>query len=199
MRVKSETRRKAIIQGAADVFLEKGYAPTVMAEIASRVGVSKPTLYGYFPSKEELFLEVIKTLVAERLSSAFEPLIEGQELSEILQTFGQQFLTNVLKPEIVTLRGILMTEAQRTGIGPRLYKEGPGQEVDKLAFFLAKEMLAGRLRPGKPETAAAHLLGMLEGEYQDFLLGATDTQPTAEQIAQSVDDAVAIFLRGYAP
>ncbi|PXF29058.1 hypothetical protein WH50_22755 [Pokkaliibacter plantistimulans] len=199
MRIKSETRRKAIVQGASEVFLEKGYAPTVMAEIASRVGVSKPTLYSYFPSKEELFLEVIKTLVAERLSSAFEPLIEGQDLSDILQTFGQQYLTNVLKPDIVTLRGIMMTEAQRTGIGPRLYKEGPGQEVDKLAFFLAKEMLAGRLRPGRPETAAAHLLGMFESEYQEFMLGATDTLPTQERINQSVADAVSMFLRGYAP
>ncbi|MNG40006.1 hypothetical protein D3C84_1284060 [compost metagenome] len=60
-------------------------------------------------------------------------------------------------------------------------------------------MEAGQLRRAKPDTAAAHLLGMLESEYQQHLLGAASEPPTAAQVSQSVQDAVAVFLRGYAP
>ena len=68
MRVKTESRRQTIISGAADVFLEAGYEATSMAKIATKTGVTKPTLYGYFPSKEDLFVEVMEKLAIELLA-----------------------------------------------------------------------------------------------------------------------------------
>ena len=55
MRVKTDERRNAIIQAATEVFAKVGYERASMAMIADRAGSSKTTLYGYFPSKEELF------------------------------------------------------------------------------------------------------------------------------------------------
>ena len=59
MRAKSETRRQAILDAAAQVFQETGFERTTMAAICERLGYSKATLYNYFPSKEALFLEVM--------------------------------------------------------------------------------------------------------------------------------------------
>ncbi len=53
-------RRKDIIDAAEIVFFEKGFDNTTMDEIANKVELSKGTLYLYFKSKEELFLEIIK-------------------------------------------------------------------------------------------------------------------------------------------
>ncbi|MFC1516491.1 TetR/AcrR family transcriptional regulator [Thermodesulfobacteriota bacterium] len=55
-----EKKRKQITRAAAEVFAEKGYAGTVMAEIAVRAGIGKGTIYEYFKSKEDLFFAVFE-------------------------------------------------------------------------------------------------------------------------------------------
>ncbi len=51
--------RDAIRAGAAELFAQKGYAATTTREICQRAGITKPVLYYYFGSKEELFRELI--------------------------------------------------------------------------------------------------------------------------------------------
>jgi AcrR family transcriptional regulator len=59
--------RAGILTAAADLFRERGYRAATLDEIAQRVGVSKPTLYGYFRSKEELLAAIF-----HRAMSLFE-------------------------------------------------------------------------------------------------------------------------------
>src|SRR6202790_3714523 len=54
-RLDRDSRREAILDVAAEVFMEVGYSAASMSIIAARVGGSKGTLYNYFKSKEELF------------------------------------------------------------------------------------------------------------------------------------------------
>ena len=53
-------RRDEILRAATDLFSEKGYHEVTMEEIAEEMGVSKGTLYNYFSSKENLYLEILK-------------------------------------------------------------------------------------------------------------------------------------------
>lgn len=66
---RKEARPQELLDAALDLFVEKGFAATRSEEVASRAGVSKGTLYLYFPSKEELFKAVVRqnlsTLIAE--------------------------------------------------------------------------------------------------------------------------------------
>ncbi|BDU76130.1 TetR/AcrR family transcriptional regulator [Mesoterricola sediminis] len=55
-----EVRRKAILAGAAGLFSDCRYAELHMADLARRLDLAKGTLYLYFPSKEALFLAVLK-------------------------------------------------------------------------------------------------------------------------------------------
>jgi TetR/AcrR family transcriptional regulator len=68
---KRERRKGArpgeLLDAALDLFVEKGFAATRSEEVAARAGVSKGTLFLYFPSKEELF----KAVVRENLSGRF--------------------------------------------------------------------------------------------------------------------------------
>jgi AcrR family transcriptional regulator len=64
---RKEARPGELLDAALDLFVEKGYAGTRVEEVAKRAGVSKGTLFLYFPSKEELF----KAVVRENLSNQF--------------------------------------------------------------------------------------------------------------------------------
>ena len=63
-----ESKREAVLQTAAQLFLEKSYARTSMNDVAERLHITKPALYHYFHNKEEILLECY------RLGSA---MIEG--------------------------------------------------------------------------------------------------------------------------
>ncbi|QIL80277.1 TetR/AcrR family transcriptional regulator [Diaphorobacter sp. HDW4A] len=64
---RKEARPGELLEAALDLFVEKGYAATKVDEVAARAGVSKGTLFLYFPSKEELF----KAVVRENISGRF--------------------------------------------------------------------------------------------------------------------------------
>lgn len=55
--------KKRIIEGATKTFSQKGYQKTKMTDIGESLGISKGAIYQYFPSKEELFFEVIDNLM----------------------------------------------------------------------------------------------------------------------------------------
>jgi AcrR family transcriptional regulator len=72
-----EERPKQILDAALAVFAERGLAAARLDDIAKRAGLSKGTIYLYFPNKEELFREVIRnTVIAsiERGEERFEAL-----------------------------------------------------------------------------------------------------------------------------
>ncbi|HEV2425996.1 MAG TPA: TetR/AcrR family transcriptional regulator [Terriglobia bacterium] len=51
------TKREAVLKTAAELFLEKSYGRTTLNEVAERLKITKPALYHYFHSKEEILLE----------------------------------------------------------------------------------------------------------------------------------------------
>ncbi|MEY4099947.1 MAG: hypothetical protein RL300_1118 [Pseudomonadota bacterium] len=64
---RKDERPGELLAAALDLFVEKGFAATRVEEVAQRAGVSKGTLFLYFPSKEELF----KAVVRENISGRF--------------------------------------------------------------------------------------------------------------------------------
>ena len=57
---RKEARPQELLDAALALFVEKGFAATRAEEVAQRAGVSKGTLYLYYPSKEELFKAVVR-------------------------------------------------------------------------------------------------------------------------------------------
>jgi AcrR family transcriptional regulator len=57
---RKEARPGELLDAALDLFVEKGFAATRMEEVAERAGVSKGTVFLYFPSKEDLFKAVVR-------------------------------------------------------------------------------------------------------------------------------------------
>ncbi len=52
--------RQRLLEGAAELFTQKGYAATTVREIVAAAGVTKPVLYYYFRNKEGIYLELMR-------------------------------------------------------------------------------------------------------------------------------------------
>lgn len=63
---RKEARPGELLEAALGVFVEKGFAATRVEEVAHRAGVSKGTLFLYFPSKLDLFKAVVRENIAGR-------------------------------------------------------------------------------------------------------------------------------------
>lgn len=200
MRVRTEAKRNAIVEAASEVFLESGYEGASMAQIATRVGGSKATLYGYFSTKEELFVEVMQG-VAKRY---FEPIFaalekEHDNLRQALQQFGERTLAVICLETSIQARRAIIAESGRSDIGLRFYERGPKKGVAELAALLARKIEEGELRPCDPEVAALHLMALLDSETVTPCLLGVKQRPTPAFVRQAVARALDTFLLGYAP
>jgi AcrR family transcriptional regulator len=68
-RRRKEARPQELLDAALSLFVEKGFASTRAEEVALRAGVSKGTLYLYYPSKEELLKAVIREHLSSRIAA----------------------------------------------------------------------------------------------------------------------------------
>ncbi len=83
-------RPQELLDAALDLFVEKGFAATRSEEVAARAGVSKGTLYLYYPSKEELLKEVIRHNVGNQIA-------EGVELIRSFTGSSSELLAHILR------------------------------------------------------------------------------------------------------
>jgi AcrR family transcriptional regulator len=69
---RKDARPQELVDAALALFVEKGFAATRSEEVAQRAGVSKGTLYLYYPSKEELFKAVVRTNLSALIAEGAE-------------------------------------------------------------------------------------------------------------------------------
>lgn len=67
VQVKKPETREAILSAAHELFSSKGYIQTTLTEIAKAAGVTTSNIYNYFPSKLDVFYEIITPWYADRL------------------------------------------------------------------------------------------------------------------------------------
>jgi AcrR family transcriptional regulator len=70
-----EVKRDAVLQTAAQLFLEKGYHKTSMSELAARLNITKPALYYYFRNKEDLLVECYRAGI-ESIENALRGVLD---------------------------------------------------------------------------------------------------------------------------
>ncbi len=71
--------QKRILQISREYFLKFGYSKVTTDEITSSIGISKKTLYKYFPTKKALLEEVISSTI-EGISAKLEPLVSDEKV-----------------------------------------------------------------------------------------------------------------------
>jgi AcrR family transcriptional regulator len=198
MKIRTEKKRRAILDAAYGLFREKGFDKTSVSEINAQAGGSKATIYSYFSSKEELFVECMFSLAESYLEGTLNTLKNpGGDLLPTLQAFGVSFLRLVCSAEMISLRRLMIAEAERAGIG-RLFHERLDRMRQQVASFIADVMSEGKLRTSDADLAAVQLRALLEAElFEPLLLCAGDSLPDEEAIASAAGRAVGTFLRAH--
>ncbi len=79
-RMTRKERRKQILESALKVFIEKGYNGSTTLDIAKKADISEVTLFRYFDSKKQMFMEAIEPIL---ITSLKESLVESQDLEPI--------------------------------------------------------------------------------------------------------------------
>lgn len=81
-----ERNRELILSAASEEFADKGFAATKTSDIAAKAGLPKPNVYYYFKSKENLYREVLESIV-EPLLAASHPFNEGGHPDQVLRAY----------------------------------------------------------------------------------------------------------------
>lgn len=200
MRSKSEAKRQAIMDVAAQVFRELGFERASMSEICLRVGGSKATIYNYFPSKENLFFEIMyQSSEAEfnAIHRVLDPLTE--DISDALRNFGRGLLTLLYSPDVQAVRRLMTSSFGYSELGKTCYERGPQHSLREISEFLLEAMKNGKLRQSDPIVATLHLRGLLEAELLDCFIFQIPNDTSPEKIKDIVDRAVAVFMAAYGP
>jgi AcrR family transcriptional regulator len=135
-----ELVRTRILESAHRVFSEKGYREATMDEIAEGVGLSKPALYRYYPSKEELFREIFK-LFNQATSKALRESFKGGRLD------GETFFALIDKWGWTP--NLFLSAASEAPRNPKLKKilaEGYKTGVDLVGAFIKELKSRGILK-----------------------------------------------------
>lgn len=197
---KTEERRQAILAAGLETFAESGFDRASMSDICARVGYSKATLYGYFGSKEALFLALVGEATEAGLAAVRGVLgAPGSDLPAALARFAAVHLAHGFSPRVAVLRRLLVSQAGRPGFEGGHYDLGAAHTMAALTRFLRGAMDAGRLREADPTRAALHLKGLLEAEWSRRYLFETPPALTPEQIERTTASALPVFMAAYGP
>ena len=187
-----------VIRAAWQLFLDQGFSATSMDAIAKVAGVSKATLYAYFPSKEALFASLI---VAECESLQRDlPLPKlSAGLSEALREFAKQYLHTFIHRKDVAFVRIIANESGRFPVLARLfYESGPEATIRRLSQFLEEAKAAKLLEFDDSMEAAKQFLCLVRGEIPLLIvLGLSEL--TQETIEREIEAGLRFFLKACQP
>jgi len=197
---KTDQKRQHILDTANRLFQSKGFANTTMSEITSEAGGSKATVYNYFSSKDELFVECLTSVSDRYLEGMFSGLQDTKaETSAALLDTAKNVLRYLCSPEMLANKRLLINEAERSGIGKHFYKKMDGY-MEELAVFLRRAMDKGDLRQSDPILAARQLRTLVESDMVErCLMGAEKVPPSAATVSKEAQNALETFFRAYGP
>ena len=205
MKVRTEEKREAIIEAAIQLFAEMGYERASMNELVKRLGGSKGTIYGYFSSKEELFVAVVRASATGHLGDAIRELASGAvagqaALESTLLRFAERMLLVTLNDErSLAVYRMVVAESGRSDVGQLFYDSGPRECMSALAQLFASAMERGELRKADPRLTASQFTSLVTAEVQLRIYQRDPPLLTLRQVRQMAKSAVELFFRGAGP
>ncbi len=186
-----------VLDGARTVFVAMGYERASVDEIARVAGVSKATLYSYFPEKRLLFTEVYRTEILRLADSAVA--LSGAQPPEIaLREAARRILDYLTSDFALAMYRICVAESQRfPEIGRAFYESGPELGRARLGAYLRGALARGEVRIDDIELAADQFFQLCQSTICDRILCGIQTHFSEDEMMRIVDGAVETFLARY--
>lgn len=159
-----QARRDQILQAARSCFVDRGYHPTRMEDIASAAGLSKGGVYFHFQSKQEVF----DALVQEEFDSSMQMLKgvtdSNAPVAEKMQIIGKFFLesfsSNADAPRFFIVMGEMGLRDEK--LAAKLL-EMQSAFIDQVAKLIDQGVAEGMMKPVDSRAIAALLKALLDG------------------------------------
>jgi AcrR family transcriptional regulator len=145
-------RKQQLIDAAAELFAANGYAATRIQDICDRAGVAKGLFYWYFPTKQDLFAELVRTMrtrlrkaQAAAMDDAADPLTrlrQGTEASVRFHTEHAGYFA-------------LLDVERADAAHAALLREGSAVYLADVVMLVRAAQDAGRVAPDAPPDALA--------------------------------------------
>ncbi len=151
-----------MLAAAGVLFARAGYAAVQMDEVARVAGVGKPTLYRYFGSKDELFLEVFDEALQElnqRIEAeGMQELAPPESLARMIRTLVDFLAQQTEHPPPALGRSPAVGQRWRT-----VFRSRRRPILDALRRILERGVASGDFRPLDLEVTPGLILGMIRG------------------------------------
>lgn len=189
-------RERAILDAALRVFAAQGYSGASMDAVAAGAGVTKPTLYSYFPSKESLF-QAMMLGKRDVMLDVFEHPSDQGMVADLL-IFAWSYADTVMRPEMLALARLIIGEVQRfPEIGRAYQASGPDPLLRGIMRYLDGQRRAGRLDFDDAELAAQDLWGLILSAPRTQALYMPDIQPDRAMLHRYILNGLRVFLKAY--
>ena len=198
---RARAKRDQILSGARRVFLRDGFAAASIDAIAAEARVSKRTLYVYYPSKEELFADVMRKQTIENPQTrALETIEEmspgsGEELRRDLLELAEKIVTTMMRPDYLALLRTTIADTHRfPQLGGIFRATVPERALRSFAIFIEEGRERGVVGPDVDGgTAARMFVGpLLTYAVLDGLLAEGPPRPPARE---KIEEIVDLYLK----
>jgi len=201
---RTDLKRLAIIDAATQLFIANGYDGTSMDEIAAAAQVSKQTVYKQFQDKPSLFRDMVLGIthraegIVNTISDHFEGIVRAQDLEEGLLGIARSYAGAVLAPQVIRLRRLVISEADRfPDLARAYYLHAPGRGLEAVADGLRLLDRRGLLRVEDPPVAAAQFSYLVLGALIDRKLFDPSDKISDNEIAEHGQGAARVFIAAY--
>lgn len=198
-RVRTEEKRDEIVRIAAELFEKHGYDRCSMSALSERLGGSKATLYGYFPSKEDLLRAVLDFQVATDADRIMREFPSRDDLRESLILLGTAYLNKRMSPLPLANMRMLANQPACSTMGKQFYENIIRPAFERLSAKFERLMDEGRLRRADPWQVTMHWKGLCDWDlFEQRLMGVIDG-PDPRLVERVVSAAADAFLELYGP
>lgn len=196
-------KRRQITDAGRALFLSQGFTRTSMDAITAEAGVSKQTLYAYFPSKDELLIAIL----AESLHvlgdqpDGHAPRTR-EELRAALVDFGERLLGTMLREDSIAILRLLLAEAAHVPeLRHRFLEALPYQLLGRATAILTAAADSGVIVLDHPEISIRMLVGPLISyvTFGGLMSNDAPEHPGADTIEWLVDAYLRTLDFGGAP
>src|SRR3989440_8789874 len=155
---RKDARPAEIVAAALEVFVERGFEATKLADVARRAGVTKGTVYLYFKSKEALFKAVVRETIVPVIAQG-EALAQSftGTARELVERLVREYWRLVGETELAGIPKLMMAEAATFPQLTRFYYEEVVTRGHRpMAGVIERGIKSGGVRKGDVATAAKH-------------------------------------------
>ncbi len=187
-----------VLVGARQVFMVDGYEGGSVDAIARAAGVSKATLYKYFPDKRMLFMEVANVECQRQAGAALDIIDRAAPPREVMGQTGRHFLSFITSKFGQQVYRICVAESDRfPELGRRFYESGPAVMRVEMAAYFAQACARGELDIEDYTMAADQFGELCKADLWTRLMFGVIEQVSEADIDRVVDQAVETFMARY--